>query len=96
MPSGSKANEEKESLIFRAMADSTRRRLLDILKKKPGINITDLEPFFSMSRFAIMKHLNILEEAGLIGRERDGNSRKIFLQSEPIKLVQIRCKDWLT
>jgi DNA-binding transcriptional ArsR family regulator len=91
----SKSNEEREGLIFRALADSTRRKLLDILKQHPGITVADLEPHFSMSRFNVMKHLNVLEEAVLIERERDGNSRKIFLKTEPLKLAHNRCKEWL-
>lgn len=91
----SKSGEEREALVFRALADSTRRKLLDVLKEKPGITVADLEPLFSMSRFNVMKHLNVLEEAGLIEREREGNSRKIFLMKEPVKLAHNRCKDWL-
>jgi DNA-binding transcriptional ArsR family regulator len=87
-------SEEQEGILFRALADSTRRKLLDTLKEHPGLTIADLEPYFSMSRFNVMKHLNVLEEAGLIEREKDGNSRKIFLRPGPIKLVQSRCKDW--
>jgi DNA-binding transcriptional ArsR family regulator len=90
-----KANEEHESLVFKALADPTRRRLLDTLKQHPGITVADLEPRFSMSRFNVMKHLNVLEDAGLIERERDGNSRKIYLKSEPLRIALNRCKDWL-
>jgi DNA-binding transcriptional ArsR family regulator len=90
-----KSKDEQEGLIFRALADSTRRSLLDTLKKHPGITVADLEPHFSMSRFNIMKHLNVLEEAGLIEREREGTTRKIFLKTEPVKLALARCKDWI-
>jgi DNA-binding transcriptional ArsR family regulator len=87
--------DEKVGLVFKALADPTRRRLLDVLQKHPGITVADLEPRFSMSRFNIMKHLNVLEEAGLIEREREGTMRKIFLKNEPIKSAISRCKDWL-
>jgi len=91
----SKSIEEREGLVFRALADTTRRKLLDILKQNPGLTVAELEPHFSMSRFNVMKHLNVLEEAGLLEREREGSSRKIFLKSDPIKLAHQRCKDWL-
>jgi DNA-binding transcriptional ArsR family regulator len=86
--------EEKEGLVFRALSDSSRRKILDLLVKDPGINISDLCDHFPTSRFAIMKHLNILEDAGLIKRERDGNTRRIFINPEPIKLILNRSKAW--
>jgi DNA-binding transcriptional ArsR family regulator len=85
----------REGLVFRALGDSTRRGILDILKKHPGITVAELEPLFSMSRFNIMKHLNVLEEAGLVDREREGTSRRIYLRTESLRLAYERCKDWL-
>ncbi|MEO0991942.1 MAG: helix-turn-helix domain-containing protein [Pseudomonadota bacterium] len=52
--------------IFKALADPTRRDLLDRLRQKDGQTLTDLEATSDMTRFGIMKHLGVLEEAGLI------------------------------
>lgn len=90
-----KNGEDQEGFVFRALADSTRRKILDLLKEKPGINVAELCAHFPTSRFAVMKHLNILEEANLIQREREGNSRKIFLNSEPLKKARNRWDNWI-
>ena len=58
--------------VFRAMADPTRRRLLDALFKKDGQTLGELEGRFRMTRFGVMKHLRQLEEAGLVVTKRRG------------------------
>lgn len=69
-----KAGELAHDKVFKALADATRRELLSLISKQPGINVTALCEGFPVSRFAIMKHLNILEAAGLVIRTRAGNS----------------------
>ena len=54
------------------MGDPTRRRLLDALFKKDGQTLSELESRFRMTRFGVMKHLNQLEEAGLVVTKRRG------------------------
>ena len=69
-----------EDKIFRALSDMTRRRLLVLISNEPGINVSALCEEFPVSRFAVMKHLNILEAAGLIRREKKGNHRVFWIE----------------
>jgi uncharacterized protein YndB with AHSA1/START domain len=76
--------------VFRALADPTRRRLLDELFRHDGQSLTALEERFSMTRFGIMKHLKQLEEAGLVVSRRRGREKLHFLNPVPIRLVHDR------
>ena len=76
--------------VFRALADPTRRRLLDELFERDGQTLTSLEQRLPMTRFGVMKHLRILEEAGLIVTRRRGREKLHFLNAVPIRLVHDR------
>ncbi len=76
--------------VFRAMADPTRRRLLDALFKKDGQTLGELEGRFRMTRFGVMKHLRQLEEAGLVVTKRRGREKLHFLNPVPIRRVHDR------
>jgi uncharacterized protein YndB with AHSA1/START domain len=76
--------------VFRAMADPTRRRLLDALFKDDGQTLTALEGRFRMTRFGVMKHLRQLEEAGLVVTRKRGREKLHFLNPVPIRLVHDR------
>ena len=76
--------------VFRALADPTRRRLLDELFREDGQSLGELEARLPMSRFGVMKHLRILEEAGLIATRRRGRRKLHFLNPVPIRLVHDR------
>lgn len=76
--------------VFRALGDPTRRRLLDVLFKKDGQTLTALEARLPMTRFGVMKHLRILEEASLIVTRRRGREKLHFLNPVPIRLVHDR------
>jgi uncharacterized protein YndB with AHSA1/START domain len=77
-------------LVFRALADPTRRELLDELFRRDGQTLTELEGRFEMSRFGVMKHLRQLEEAGLVVVRRRGREKLHFLNPVPIRLVHDR------
>jgi uncharacterized protein YndB with AHSA1/START domain len=77
-------------LVFRALADPTRRRLLDELFRQDGQTLSALEKRFSMTRFGVMKHLKLLEEAGLVVSKRRGREKLHFLNPVPIRLVHDR------
>src|SRR5680860_821914 len=70
--------------IFRALADPGRRKLLDALFRTDGQTMTELNEHLAMSRFGVMKHLQILERAGLITSAKVGRERKHFLNPVPI------------
>jgi uncharacterized protein YndB with AHSA1/START domain len=76
--------------IFKALADPTRRSLLDALFQQDGQTLTALEARFAMTRFAVMKHLKLLEEAGLVVTRRQGREKLHFLNPVPIRLVHDR------
>ncbi len=76
--------------VFRALADPTRRSLLDELFKQDGQTLSALESRLPMSRFGVMKHLKVLEEAGLVVARRRGREKLHFLNPVPIRLVHDR------
>jgi uncharacterized protein YndB with AHSA1/START domain len=76
--------------VFRALADPTRRSLLDELFRQDGQTLHALEQRFSMTRFGVMKHLKQLEEAGLVVTKRRGREKVHFLNPVPIRLVHDR------
>jgi uncharacterized protein YndB with AHSA1/START domain len=76
--------------VFRALADPTRRQLLDELFRDDGQTLTALEKRFPMSRFGVMKHLRVLEAAGLVVTRREGREKRHFLNPVPIRLVHDR------
>jgi uncharacterized protein YndB with AHSA1/START domain len=79
-----------DDLIFKALADPTRRLLLDRLFERDGRTLTELESAFEMTRFGVMKHLKQLEEAGLVVTRRRGREKLHFLNAVPIRLVHDR------
>ena len=76
--------------VFRALADPTRRALLDELFERDGQSLTALEQRLPMTRFGVMKHLRVLEEAGLVVTKRRGREKLHFLNPVPIRLVHDR------
>src|SRR5919109_1229650 len=76
--------------VFRALADPTRRSLLDELFRQDGQTLSQLEERFEMTRFGVMKHLKLLEEAGLVVTKRRGRVKLHFLNPVPIRLVHDR------
>jgi uncharacterized protein YndB with AHSA1/START domain/DNA-binding transcriptional ArsR family regulator len=76
--------------VFRALADPTRRSLLDELFKEDGQTLTALEQRLPMTRFGVMKHLKVLEEAGLVVARKSGREKLHYLNPVPIRLVHDR------
>jgi DNA-binding transcriptional ArsR family regulator len=76
--------------VFKALADPTRRRLLDQLFREDGQTLSALERRFKMTRFGVMKHLSQLEDAGLVVTRRRGREKLHFLNPVPIRLVHDR------
>ena len=76
--------------VFKALADSTRRELLDRLFGRDGQSLSALEADLPMSRFGVMKHLRVLEEAGLVTTRRSGREKLHFLNPVPIRLIHDR------
>jgi DNA-binding transcriptional ArsR family regulator len=86
-------NEEQ---IFKALSDRTRRFLLDLLFESDGQTLSELESKVAMTRFGVMKHLRVLEAAGLVISRRDGREKMHFLNAVPIRLIHDRWIDKFT
>ena len=82
--------------VFKALADPTRRGLLDELFRHDGQTLTALEARLPMTRFGVMKHLRVLEEAGLIVSRRSGREKLHFLNPVPIREIHDRWIDKYT
>ena len=82
--------------MFKAVADPTRRHLLDRLFQRDGRTLTDLESELQMTRFGVMKHLRVLEDAGLVVTRRSGREKLHFLNPVPIRLIHDRWIDKYT
>jgi DNA-binding transcriptional ArsR family regulator len=87
---------EDDDRVFKALADPTRRMLLDRLFERDGQTLTELETHLDMTRFGVMKHLRVLEEAGLVVSRKDGRSRRHFLNPVPIQSIHNRWIDKYT
>jgi DNA-binding transcriptional ArsR family regulator len=85
-----------DDAVFRALADPTRRELLDQLFERDGRTLTELESGMEMTRFGVMKHLRVLEEANLVVTRKDGRKKLHFLNPVPIRLIHDRWIDKYT
>ena len=82
--------------VFKALADPTRRFLLDRLFARDGRTLSELESELEMTRFGVMKHLRVLEDAGLVVTRRAGREKLHFLNVVPIRLIHDRWIDKFT
>jgi DNA-binding transcriptional ArsR family regulator len=82
--------------VFKALADPTRRFLLDRLFVRDGRTLTELESELDMTRFGVMKHLRVLEDAGLVVTRRSGREKLHYLTPVPIRLIHDRWIDKYT
>jgi len=76
-----------DDLVFKVLGDPTRRDLLDTLYRRDGQTLTELETGVAMTRFGVMKHLRLLEDAGLVVTRRSGREKLHFLNPVPIRLI---------
>jgi DNA-binding transcriptional ArsR family regulator len=87
---------DDDDFVFKALADPTRRHLLDRLFERDGRTLGELESDLEMTRFGVMKHLRVLEEAGLVVTRRAGREKHHFLYPVPIRLIHDRWIDKYT
>jgi DNA-binding transcriptional ArsR family regulator len=85
-----------DNLVFKALADPTRRFLLDLLFEREGRTLSDLESQVDMTRIGVMKHLRLLEAAGLVVTRRSGREKLHYLNPVPIRLIHDRWIDKYT
>jgi len=82
--------------VFKALADPTRRFLLDLLFARDGRTLSELESQLEMTRYGVMKHLRVLEEAGLVVSRKSGREKLHFLNPVPIRQIHDRWIDKYT
>ena len=87
---------EDDDRVFKALADPSRRFMLDLLFERDGRTLTELESELAMTRFGVAKHLKVLEEAGLVVTRRSGREKLHFLNPVPIRLIHDRWIDKYT
>ena len=87
---------ESDDKVFKALADPTRRSLLDRLFKHDSLTLTELESTLEMTRFGVMKHRRIPEDARLVITRRSGRTKLHFLNPVPIRLIHDRWIDKYT
>lgn len=76
--------------VFHALASRPRRDMLDIVRDDPGCSVSDVCRHFDVSRIAVMKHLAVLEEAGLLISEKSGRRRLLYFNTVPIQMIHDR------
>ena len=86
-------NDAQMDAVFQALAHSARRRMLDIVRDRPGILVGELATEFDVSRIAVMKHIAVLEAAQLLRSLRQGRSRKLYFNAVPIQAIHQRWTD---
>ena len=79
--------------VFQALAHADRRQILDLVKESPGIKVGDVCSHFGTSRIAVLKHIQVLEDAGLLIRERVGRTKRLYHNAAPIQQIYDR---WTT
>lgn len=88
--------EDDMTAIFHALAHETRRRIMDVLKARPGIGVGELAQEFDVTRIAVMNHLAVLETANLVVSEKEGRVRRLYLNPAPIQMINDRWLDDFT
>jgi DNA-binding transcriptional ArsR family regulator len=83
-------HQARREAVFRCIADPTRRRILQLLRRGES-SVGDLAGNFRMTRPAISKHLRVLESAGLVVARQEGTSRLLTLDARPLRVVH----DWV-
>ncbi len=79
--------------VFHALAHQTRRKIMDFIKARPGIAVGELAQEFDVTRIAVMNHLAVLEDAGLVLSQKDGRARRLHLNAAPIQMINDRWLD---
>lgn len=79
--------------VFHALASRVRREIMDIVRNDAGCNVADVCRHFDVSRIAVMKHLNVLENAGLLISEKSGRKRLLYFNAVPIQMIHERWTD---
>lgn len=86
-------NDAALDRVFAALASPARRRMLDLIEARPGTTIAGLTDSFRMSGVGVLKHVRVLERAGLVVGRREGRVRRLYFNAVPIQAVYDRWTD---
>jgi predicted transcriptional regulator len=81
---------ESMDKVFQALASGVRRHMLDIVRDRPGCSVSEVARHFDVTRIAVMKHLAVLEHAGLLISEKKGRTRSLYFNTVPIQMIHDR------
>ncbi|TXI75715.1 MAG: transcriptional regulator [Dokdonella sp.] len=79
--------------VFQALSSTTRRQILDLVSASSGCTINQVSEQFEMSRVGVLKHVNVLQEAGLLVSEREGRERLLYVNLAPLQVIHERWGD---
>jgi predicted transcriptional regulator len=85
--------DDELDTLFAALANRERRRMLDLLQAQPGLTVVALAQHFAMSSVGVLKHVKVLEAAGLVLAHKQGRERRLFFNAMPIQTVYDRWTD---
>lgn len=85
--------EHELDAVFQALASQARRQILDIVAASPGCGVGHVAEHFEFSRIGVLKHVNVLEDAGLLVSEKVGRDRPLYVNLAPLQLIQERWSD---
>jgi len=89
------SEQESMDAVFQALAHPARRSMLDLLRAQPGACVGEVCTQFEMSRIGAMKHLGVLEDAGLVVSRTEGRKRLLYVNAVPIQMIHDRwISDW--
>jgi len=86
-------NEQQLDAVFLALANSSRRQLLDLIAARPGCTLSQLLDEFTISRIGLMKHLQVLQDANLVSVLKQGRQRPLYFNPVPLQLIHQRWSD---
>ena len=82
--------EQDADRLFHALAHETRRTILDLVRETPGQGVGEVAQAFDVSRIAVMNHLAVLEQANRLISEKDGRTRRLYLNAAPLQMIHDR------
>lgn len=80
-------DEDEQDRLFFALAHSVRRQILDLVGRMPGCSVNDVTKYFSISRIAVLKHIDLLDEAGLLVSRKNGRVRELHFNAIAIQQI---------
>lgn len=86
-------NETELDAVFMALTSASRRQMLDVIWLAAGCTVGYVADHFEMSRIGVLKHLNVLEDAGLVTSEKQGRERLLYMNPIPLQLIHERWSD---